>query len=69
MTAKTRSSYLSVRVTDKTHQKFHTKASKLGSPSDVLRELIDAFIEDRVKLQPPVNRNPLEKMYVPRSQD
>jgi len=65
MNTKTRSSYLSVRVTDKTHQKFHVKASKLGSPSEVLRELIDAFIEDRVTLRPPVNRNPLEKLYEP----
>jgi hypothetical protein len=35
-----------------------------------LRELIDAFCEDRITLQPAVNRNrPLEKLYVTRSED
>lgn len=61
--SKPKSAFMTVRVTDKTRTKFHAKASKIGTPSDVLRELIDAFVEDRVKLQPPVNRNPLEKMY------
>lgn len=63
MTFINKSAYLTVRVADKTRIKFHAKASKIGTPSDILRELIDAFIEDRVKLQPPVNRNPLEKLY------
>lgn len=60
---KSKSAFLTVRVTDKMRQRFHAKASKIGTPSDILRELIDAFVEDRVKLQPPVNRNPLEKLY------
>ena len=59
-----KSAYLSVRIPDKTRTKFHDKAKKFGTPSEVLRELIDAFIEDRVILKPSVNRNPLEKLYV-----
>ena len=65
MPTKPRSSYITVRVTDVVRSKFHGKSDELGpSPSEVLRELIDAFIEDRVILKPSVNRNPLEKLYV-----
>ena len=62
----TKSAYLSVRLPDKTRTKFHVKAKQFGTPSEVLRELVDAFIEDRVTIQPPVNRNPKEKLYEPR---
>lgn len=46
--------FLSTRVRPETHSKFHVKAQKFGQPSDVLRELVDAFIDDRIKIQPPV---------------
>ena len=69
MTFINKSAYLTVRVADKTRTKFHAKAKKFGTPSEVLRELIDAFIEDRVTINPPVTGNPKEKLYVPRSQD
>jgi len=69
MTPIIKSAYLSVRLPDKTRLKFHAKAKKFGTPSEVLRELVDAFIEDRVTIQPPVNGNPKEKMYVTRSKD
>jgi hypothetical protein len=64
-----KSAYLTVRVADKTRTKFHAKARKFGTPSEVLRELIDAFIEDRVTINPPVTGNPKEKLYVPRSEN
>lgn len=64
-----KSAYLTVRVADKTRSKFHTKARKFGTPSEVLRELVDAFIEDRVTIQAPVNRNSKENLYVPRIED
>lgn len=62
----TKSAYLSVRLPDKTRIKFHVKARKFGTPSEVLRELIEAFNEDRLTIQAPVNRNPKENLYVPR---
>ena len=65
----TKSAYLSVRLPDKTRTKFHAKARQFGTPSEVLRELIDAFVEDRVAIQPPVTRNLKENLYVTRSQD
>ena len=67
--SKTKSAYLAVRVTDKTRLRFHAKAAKYSTPSDVLRELIEAFVEDRLTIQAPVIRNPLEKIYVTRNQD
>jgi hypothetical protein len=64
-----KSAFMTVRVTDKTRTKFHEKARKIGTPSEVHREIVEAFVEDRLTIQPPVNRNPLEKLYVTRSQD
>jgi hypothetical protein len=64
-----KSAFLSVRVTDKTRTKFHDKALKVGTPSEVHREIVEAFVQDRLTIQPPVNRNPLEKLYVTRTQD
>lgn len=61
-TPKTKSAFLTVRVTGNTRIKFHAVASKYGQPSDVLRELIEAFIEDRLTITPPVNRK--ESLYV-----
>ena len=61
-TPKSKSSFLTVRVTGSTRAKFHVKASKYGQPSDVLRELIEAFLEDRLSIVPPVNRK--ESLYV-----
>ena len=66
---KPKSAFLTVRVTGGTRTKFHAKASKYGSPSDILRVLIEAFNEDRLTIRPPVNRNPKESLYVPRSQN
>jgi len=66
MTAsKLKSKFLVVRVTDKTRTKFHIKAQKFGQPSDVLREIVEAFIDDRLIIQPPVTVK--ESLYVTRS--
>ena len=67
MSTISKSSHLTVRVTDRVRTKFHAKASKYGHPSSVLRELIEAFIEDRLTIQPPVIRK--ENLYVTRSQN
>jgi hypothetical protein len=61
-TTKIKSAYLVVRVTDKTRTKFHSKAFKHGTPSSVLREIVEAFNEDRLVIQPPVTRK--ESLYV-----
>jgi len=65
--SKLKSKFLVVRVTDKTRTKFHNKAQKYGQPSEVLREIVEAFNDDRLVIQPPVT--PKESLYVTRTQD
>ena len=69
MTQPSKSAFMTVRVTDMTRAKFHAKAQKIGKPSEVHREIVEAFVQDRLTIQPPVNRNPLAKLYVTRTQD
>lgn len=60
-----KSVFMTVRVTGRTRLKFHARAKQFGNPSDVLRELIEAFIENRLTIVPPVNRK--ESLYVTRN--
>lgn len=46
--SKTKSALIAVRVDDKTHKKFHRVAASRGGGGVVLRELIAAYIENRV---------------------
>lgn len=49
---------VAARVTVQVHKKFHAKARRYGKPSDVLREMIEAFIENRLTVTPsPTKRN------------
>lgn len=62
---KTEAIYL--RVTPTLKQHFTETASRYGTPSDVLRELILAFVEGRITITPPPNQK--ESLYVPRSEN
>jgi hypothetical protein len=61
MAIKPKSKFLTIRVTPDDHKKFHIKVKKFGQPSEVLREIIQAFIDDRLTIQPPVTRK--ESLY------
>ena len=65
MATKSKSKFLTVRVSPDSHKKFHTKVRKFGQPSEVLREIIEAFNEDRLTIQPPVTVK--ESLYVTRN--
>jgi len=65
MATKSKSKFLTIRVTPDDHKKFHGKVKKFGQPSEVLREIIQAFIDDRLTIQPPVTVK--ESLYVTRS--
>lgn len=67
MSDPSKTKFLSVRVTSQDHRTFFRKSKKYGKPSDLLRELVQAFNEDRLTVLPPVN--PKESLYVPRTQD
>lgn len=56
---------MTVRVAERVRRKFHVKASRHGLPSEVLRELIEAFIEDRLVINPPSKMK--EPLYVTRN--
>ena len=58
--------YLTVRVNQRVRTAFQRKADRYGKPSDVLRELIEAFLDDRLVIQPNPRK---ESLYVTRSQD
>jgi hypothetical protein len=50
--------FITVRVTPKFHTQFHRKVKAFGAPSTVLREILLAFTEDRLVIQPnPTKRN------------
>ena len=51
-----KSAHLTTRVSPRVRQKFIAKAEKYGLHTEVLRELVEAFIEDRLTIQPPVTR-------------
>ena len=50
---------ISVRLPDTTRTAFIKRATKFGGMSEVLREMIDAFIDNRIKITPP----PLKGIY------
>ena len=58
--------HMTLRVASRVRTAFNRKAERYGKPSDVLRELIEAFLDDRLVIQPNPRK---ESLYVPRSQD
>lgn len=63
---KTLNTHMTLRVNQRVRTAFHRKAEKIGRPSDVMRELIEAFIDDRLVIKPNPRK---ESLYVTRSQD
>jgi len=63
-----RTSFLTVRLPQQTHTEFRVKAERYGGVSEVLRELVSAFIEDRLTVTPPVTPQK-ESLYDHRSKD
>jgi hypothetical protein len=58
---KPKSEAIYVRVTPEAKKQFHDKAARFGTPSEVLRELVLGFIEDRVTIVPPADKK--ESLY------
>ena len=48
--------FLTVRIDKDTAEAFRTKAKEFGGTSEVLREVVTAFIDDRMTVQPNPNR-------------
>lgn len=61
------SSFLSVRVNPQTRKEFLAKAEEYGNATNVLREIVEAFIDDRLVISKP---NPRKKeLYHVRSKN
>ncbi len=61
-----RSVTINLRVTEKVKHDFWERASRYGVPTEILRELIDAFIDGRLNIEP---RNFGKEANVTRVQD
>lgn len=48
----TRNTFLTVRLLPTEHKAFSVKAKSYGGTSFVLREIIEAFLSDRLHIQP-----------------
>ena len=51
--------FLTVRIDKDTADAFRTKAKEFGGTSEVLREIVTAFNDDRLTMQPNPNRKSL----------
>jgi hypothetical protein len=51
-----------------THRKFRDKAERFGGVAEVIREMVDAFIENRLVIHPPATPKK-ESLYVARTED
>jgi len=51
------------RIAESKKQEFYSKAQRYGGPSSLLREFVDAFIEDRLTMELSEERN---ELYVTR---
>lgn len=44
-------------------RRFHNKASQFGTPSEIHREILAAFLEDRLSISPDPNKPTKENLY------
>ena len=58
---KAKDKYITFRVSNDTHQDFMTKVTRYGMPSDILREMVEAFLDDRLVIKKPDSK---ESLYV-----
>ena len=56
--------YVTFRINRSMQKDFMDKANRYGKPSDVLREFVEAFLDDRLVIQPNPRK---ESLYVTRS--
>lgn len=55
---------LTTRLTPQDKRRFVKKASRYGTSSEVMRELIVGFAEDRVTIEAPSNHKGKDSLYV-----
>ena len=60
-TSKPRTKFLTVRLTEQAHRAFGVKTKAYGGTSFVIRELVEAFLEDRLTVKPNPTKRSLYK--------
>ena len=63
MSASPMDAYIALRISKATQTAFMEKASRYGKPSEVHREIIEAFLDDRLVIHPDPRK---ESLYVTR---
>lgn len=63
----TKSVFLTVRLTPQERKQFGVKADSYGGPTYVIREIVKAFIDDRLTIKPDPDKRSL--YHVARKQD
>lgn len=58
--------YIMLRVSNQLRTEFMEKAARYGKPSEVHREILTAFINDRLVIQPDLSK---ESLYVTRTEN
>lgn len=53
--------FITLRVSPDTHKEFMEKAHKYGRPSQVLHDIVDAFLDDRLVIKKDPRK---ESLYV-----
>lgn len=48
----TRTAFLAIRLTPQERKAFGVKAESYGGPTFVIRELVEAFVQDRIVIKP-----------------
>ncbi len=61
-------STLTVRVTKAMRDRLYDRALRYGPPADVIREIIRAFIEDRLQIEAPTTTK-MKELFSVRNQD
>lgn len=70
MKRESKTTMLFARVDTDVRKRFIEKAGQFGTPSEIIRELVTAFIEDRLQIEPPTpTYGKKEKLYVTRKED
>ena len=60
----TKSVMLCIRCTESFREEVHQTAERFGSSSDVIRDLLQAFVEGRVTVTPDPTKPTLENPHV-----
>jgi len=64
MASHTKSKMFCIRCSPRLRSQFYRTAKKFGNPSDVMRDLLQAFVDGRVTVAPDPKKPTLENPHV-----